>query len=203
MILGKWNRSVILTYIGLAFAVCGIFLAITTTRIDLSYSCLMVAGICDLFDGAVARKVKRNDEEKAFGIELDSLVDAIDFIALPIAIFIQSGLTSPVYIALCILYAICGIARLAHFNAVTADGNGPVKFYTGLPVTYTALIFPLFYLLSLVIPENIFPVIYALVILGVSALEVLKVKVIKPKGAAYIFFGLLAIVMLIVYLVFL
>ena len=51
--------------------------------------------------------------------------------------------------------------------------------------------------------ENIFPVIYALVILGVSALEVLKVKVIKPKGAAYIFFGLLAIVMLIVYLVFL
>ena len=203
MILGKWNKSVILTYVGLAFAVCGIFLAVTTTRVDLSYSCLMVAGICDLFDGFVARKVKRNEEEKAFGVELDSLVDTINFIALPICIFIQSGLTSPIYIALYILYAICGIARLAYFNAVTADSSGPVKFYTGLPVTYTALIFPLFYLLSLVIPDNIFPVIYALVILGVSALEVLKVKVVKPKGAAYIFFALLAIVMLVVYLVFL
>ena len=63
MFIGKWNKSVILTYVGLMFAVAGIFLAFTTDKITYSYSCLMMAGICDLFDGMVARKCKRTEEE--------------------------------------------------------------------------------------------------------------------------------------------
>ena len=71
--IGKWNKSVILTYIGLAFAVAGIFLASREGCLNYAWCCLMAAGVCDLFDGAVARKVKRTDEEKKFGVELDSM----------------------------------------------------------------------------------------------------------------------------------
>lgn len=201
--IGKWNRSVILTYMGLACAVAGIFLLLAGHKISYAFVCLMLAGIFDLFDGPVARKVKRNEEEKKFGIEMDSIVDAVSFIALPIAIFTSTGMNDLPFVILYILYAVSGVARLAYFNAVDADSEGPVKYYTGLPVTYSALIFPLFYLLSVPLEKNIFMVIYAIVIAAVTLLQVLKIKIIKPKGIAYVFFGLLAIVLISVFLIFL
>ena len=97
-------------------------------------------------------------------------------------------------------FAICGIARLAHFNVSIEDNSKPVKYYTGLPVTYTAMIFPLFYLLSYVIPFNIFTIIYTILIAVVAMLNILKIKIIKPKGVAYLIFPILAIITLVLYL---
>ena len=99
-----------------------------------------------------------------------------------------------------ILFAVSGIARLAYFNVVDADSTGPVKYYTGLPVTYTALIIPVVYLLGLVTEGMLFELIFAAAYLVISILGILKVKVVKPKGIAYAFFGLLAIGLLILYL---
>lgn len=198
--IGKWNGSVVLTYLGLACAVTGIFLAVTGGKVTYAFVCLMLAGIFDLFDGPVARKFKRNEEEKKFGIEIDSIVDVVSFIALPIAIFTAMGMNFWPFVILYILYAVAGAARLAYFNAVTADSEGPVKYYTGLPVTFAALIFPLFYLLSLPLENLIFTIIYAFVILAVTVLYVLKVKVPKPHGIAYAVLGVIAIVLLAVFL---
>ena len=45
---------------------------------------LMFAGLCDMFDGKVARtKKKRTIEERHFGIQLDSLADVVSFGVLP------------------------------------------------------------------------------------------------------------------------
>ncbi len=203
MFIGKWNKSVILTYIGLMFAVAGMFLAFTADKITYSFSCLMMAGICDLFDGMVARKCKRTEEEKLFGIELDSLVDVINFIALPICIFIGMGMTKVWFLPAYMLFAICGVARLGYFNIATADSEGPVKYYTGLPVTFSALIFPLIYLLHVPLSKKVFPFVLLGMIVLVSVCQILKIKIPKPKGIWYGIFGLLAIVMLVVYLVFL
>jgi len=200
MIIGKWNKSVILTYIGMISAMTGIFLSFTQENINYPMACLMVAGVCDLFDGTVARMCNRTEEEKAFGIELDSLVDVVSFIALPVAIGLRAGLTSCWYLILFILFAVSGIARLGYFNVVDADISGPVKHYTGLPVTYTALILPVVYLLRLVVDGTVFELIYASAFAVIGLLGILKVKIIKPRGIAYIFFGLLAIGLLIVYL---
>lgn len=200
MIIGKWNRSVIITYFGMISAVAGIVFAITLKNVNYAYACLMVAGVCDLFDGAVARRVKRNEEEKAFGVQLDSLVDVISFIALPIAVFVASGLNSLWFLPLFAVFAVSGIARLAYFNILTADSEAPIKYYTGLPVTYSALIFPLVNLLRYVIDGIWFIVIYAAAIFVVSLLGVLRISVIKPKGIAYVFFAILAVGMLVLYL---
>ena len=200
MIIGRWNRSVIITYFGMISAVAGIVFAITLKNVNYAYACLMVAGVCDLFDGAVARRVKRNEEEKAFGVQLDSLVDVISFIALPIAVFVASGLNSLWFLPLFAVFAVSGIARLAYFNILTADSEAPIKYYTGLPVTYSALIFPLVNLLRYVIDGIWFIVIYAAAIFVVSLLGVLRISVIKPKGIAYVFFAILAVGMLVLYL---
>ena len=83
--LGKWNKSVILSYIGLSFSVLGVFLIFKGLDTKYSIVCFMYAGICDLFDGTVARRCKRTKEEKKFGIELDSLIDVFNFVAFPIS----------------------------------------------------------------------------------------------------------------------
>ena len=200
-IVGMWNPSVILTYVGMAFAVVGMFLAFKGERINYSLICLIVSGVCDLFDGAVARKVKRTEEEKAFGIELDSLVDVISFIALPLTIFMAMGMTRVLHLCIYLFYTLTGIARLGYFNVATADSEGPVKYYMGLPVTYVALVFPVVYLLKYVTPDTVFQVLYTVAILVVTVLELIKVKIAKPRGIAYGFFGLLAVGAIVLYMV--
>lgn len=195
-----WNKSVILTYVGMAFAVLGMCAAISGGKLNYAYACLIVAGVCDLFDGAVARRVKRTEEEKQFGIQLDSLVDVVSFIALPITIFCAMGFTKDYQIGLYVLFAVSGIARLGYFNVVTADENGPVKYYTGLPVTYSALIFSVGYLLEYRLSAHVFEIFFMGLVAGVAALGILKVPIVKPRGIAYAFFGVLAIGMLVLYL---
>ena len=199
MVIGKWNKSVIVTYIGVVVAVVGMYFAFTHS-IKYAMCCLMMAGICDLFDGRIARSCKRTEQEKKFGIELDSLADVFNFISFPIVIYIGIGFTQPYLIPLYILFAICGIARLAYFNISTEDST-PVRYYLGLPVTYTALILPMVYLLKYVIPSNLFLIVFPAALFVISIMNVLSIKVPKPKGIAYILFSLLAIFMLILYLV--
>lgn len=201
MIIGKWNKSVILTYIGLIFSIFGIFTCMTMPNsINIAMSCLIIAGICDLFDGFVARRCKRTEEEQKFGVELDSLVDVISFIIFPIVIFISLGLRKKYHLFAFLLFAICGIARLAYFNIKVEKLDEPVKYYTGLPVTYSALIFPLLYLIKNIFPLKIFNVIFTISIYIVSLLNVANIKVVKPKGKAYLFFAILAIGVLVLYL---
>ncbi len=197
--IGKWNKSVILTYIGLSISILGIIIVLLNINIKYAFICFMAAGICDLFDGTVARRCKRTKEEKAFGIELDSLVDVISFIALPLVLL--GTITRSIYsLPIFIIYAIFGIARLAYFNISTPNNNKPVKYYEGLPVTYAALIFPICFLLSYLIKENIFVIIYSIITLIVGVLFVLKIKVPKPRLIASIILLLSAIVVTLIYL---
>ena len=52
--IGFWNGSVYLTYVGLLTAVSGIFLSFEG-KILPAFFCLLFAGLCDMFDGKIAR----------------------------------------------------------------------------------------------------------------------------------------------------
>jgi CDP-diacylglycerol--serine O-phosphatidyltransferase len=200
MFIAKWNKSVILTYIGLIFTVIGIYICCTEGSLLQAISCLMISGVCDMFDGKVARMCKRTKEEVKFGIQLDSLVDTASFVVFPIIILLTMGLTDWYQLPVLALFAICGIARLGHFNCLVEDSDKPVPFYTGLPVTAIAMILPLLYLFSYIIPSNIYPIVLTILI-GVNALlNILTIKVKKPKGIAYPIFAIAAIVMLVLFL---
>ncbi len=199
MIIGKWNKSVILSYIGLIFSVCGMYLCLRS-RTNLSEVCMIIAGICDLFDGTVARMCKRTSEEKQFGIELDSLIDVFNFIAFPIVFCYCIGINRWYKLPILVIYAITGIARLAYFNIIVENDNKPVPYYHGLPVTYAALIFPLVYLLSFIRIRRLFNIILPIIILLTSILFITNIKVPKPKIKASIFLVLLAILISIIYL---
>lgn len=197
MFIGKYNKSVILTYVGVAISIFGMVLALNK-NINYAMLCLIVAGICDLFDGQIARMIKRTEEEKSFGVQIDSLADMIDFIAFPIILFYALGLTSWYHIALYVVYALCGITRLGYFNIFVAGvmAEEPVKYYSGLPVTYAALIFPLVWLVSFVVRPGAFGIVFTATMALVALLFVLNIKIAKPRGAAYAFFMVLALAMI-------
>jgi len=108
---------------------------------------LVCAGICDLLDGHVARRMsahgKRSDAQSQFGQTLDSLVDVINFGMAPM-VFIYALQPSPsVSFYLCAgFYVACAVLRLAYFtvHGLLEDSRG--KYYSGLPVTYAALLLP-------------------------------------------------------------
>lgn len=194
-VIGKWNRSVILTYAGLGFAIAGIYLSFCAENLNYSMICLVAAGICDLFDGAVARKCKRTEEEKQFGIQLDSLVDVMSFLALPVTIFIKAGMQEIYHIIIIMFFGICAIARLAFFN-ITAEvkkEDKPISFYRGLPVTYTALIIPLCYAFLLYSKKEWILTAFTILVPGIGMLNILDIPIKKPGGVAYVIFAILAV----------
>ena len=80
LFIGCFNKSVILTYIGVVFALTGIFTLVEfqenelIERMNFVMFCLIISGLCDLFDGFIARKCKRNEIQKAFGIQIERYV---------------------------------------------------------------------------------------------------------------------------------
>jgi CDP-diacylglycerol--serine O-phosphatidyltransferase len=199
MFIGKYNRSVIITYIGVIFAVLGIVLAAVGTGLT-AYAliCLIVSGVCDLFDGVYARRCNRTDAEKQFGVQIDSLADMIAFVALPIAISLSiGGFHFYQIVVVYAFYALCAIIRLAFFG-ITVDGqtDEPVKHYRGLPVTYAALIFPLLWVITSFLAPKLTAIVFAAGMAIVGLLYILDIKIAKPRGVFYILFPLLAIALI-------
>lgn len=202
--IGKWNKSVIATYAGMLLAVASIFLLMSGFY-KAAMMCFMGAGICDLFDGTIARMCKRSEEEKNFGIQLDSLVDVVSFIVLPVVLIVKlAGFTWYAAVA-AVLYSVFGIARLAYFNVCqeeNEDKDSPIKYYTGMPVTYAALVFPIVYLLHLYFNTEVTALFMCIAMEIMAVLFILKIKFIKPGKKGYIFLMLLAIALFVVYIIF-
>ena len=186
--IGFYDYTVILTYLSLVFGLLGMKLA-SAGRIGAAVVCLCLCGICDMFDGAVARTKKdRTEDEKSFGIQLDSLCDIVCFGVLPAVILRYFGVRGAVGTAILIIYVLCALIRLAFFNVMETKRQqtegGCVKYYRGLPVTSSAIIFPFFFLLAEILPSIAVRVIFHLLPLAVALLFVLDVPVPKFNVSA-------------------
>ena len=201
-LVGFYNYTVWLTYAGAAAAVCGIFFS-AGGHPFWGVICLLFAGATDMFDGKIASTMKRNEAEKNFGIQIDSLCDRISFGVLPVAIGYGLGLSGGFFFVSAVLYIICAIIRLAYFNVDEImrqkNENGSRKTYYGLPVTAAAMLFPLIYGLKDLLGAALLPV-YQVALFAVAAAFILKFKIRKPRGAAlWVIFALgLAVVALVI-----
>ncbi|MEG1756567.1 MAG: CDP-alcohol phosphatidyltransferase family protein [Clostridia bacterium] len=189
----------ILTYFGVASAISGIGLAMNG-RTSMAIVCLMISGFCDLFDGSVAKTRKRSELEKKFGIQIDSLADLICFGVLPVVIGYSVGMTCWYQGLVLIAYALAALIRLGYYN-VTEDllqlsEHTPRTHYDGLPVTMSALLFPLVYTLRPVIGES-FSYLYMVWMLIIAAAFLTKVKIKKLGMKGMIAAALLGLVVLI------
>ena len=181
--IGFYNYTVWLTYIGMLSSVVGIGFA-CGGNITAAVICLMFSGFCDMFDGIVARtKQDRTDEERRYGIQLDSLSDVVCFGVLPVAIGYNIGATAWWQVAGMAAFALAGLIRLAYYN-VTEEARQQQttekrKHYLGVPITSSALTVPLLFCFEGLLGRN-FPIAYTLLLLVNGALFVLPVQVKKP-----------------------
>ncbi|MBO4396843.1 MAG: CDP-alcohol phosphatidyltransferase family protein [Eubacterium sp.] len=185
--IGVYNYSVIVTYIGVALAVCGMVFSFNG-YFEYSILCLALAGACDTFDGKIARSMKNRTEEMIiFGVQIDSLCDMVCFGVTPAVIAYNIGLQKPWGIAIEILFVICGAIRLAYFNVMeemkkkdpNTDPNAP-KYFRGLPITTITIIFPVVFLFYPYVTHEVFSLILAISMMLTAFFYIFDIKIKKP-----------------------
>ncbi len=183
--LGVYDYTVVLTYISLAVSVVGMINCMNG-NLRISILLLAVSGLCDMFDGKIARtKKNRTDIEKRFGIQIDSLCDVICFGMFPILICYQLGMRNIFEMIILCLYAVASVIRLAWYNVmeeIRQNEEEDVRhFYQGLPITSMAVILPFFYLIRKPLGVHfVYILSVAVVIVGILFISNIRVK--KPQN---------------------
>ena len=182
--IGVYDYTVIATYLSLLLGLAGIYSAAQNAPLA-AMLYLMLAGLLDAFDGRIARtKANRTDAEKRFGIQIDSLNDLVCFGVLPAAIGWSTGCKNFWFMAAMSFFALCALIRLAYFNVAEEERQGKTaenrSCYLGVPVTASAVLAPLFYLLSLHFSLNC-AVVYALGLFLLGVLYITPIRVKKPQ----------------------
>lgn len=182
--IGFYDYTVILTYLSLLSSVYGMTQAIHGDYKEAIF-CLAFSGICDAFDGRVARSKKnRTNDERAFGIQLDSLCDIVCFGVYPALICYLLGVRGTLGLGIVFYYCLCALIRLAFFNVIEEKRQqtegGANKIYRGLPVTTISFILPLFFWLQFLMSDYVFLVLLHGLLILVGTLFILDFPLKKP-----------------------
>lgn len=144
------------------------------------------AVIFDWFDGLIASKMNgRTDDDRAFGGQLDSLIDIISFGVLPAIILLSYTNYSPwsIIVGFAIIAA-CAI-RLSYFNVFGLTGG---KTYTGLAVDYNGLIIAFAFLFESLIDKPFFSIGLTILLMLVAILNLSSIQI--PKFSKKWLFGI-------------
>ncbi len=135
-----------ITLANAGFGMAAIFLClnhVTDSRATYFWTVFILlpfALVCDVLDGFVAHRLKR---QSLLGADLDSLADIVSFGVAPAVLGFALGMQG-MWDALVLIYFVsCGISRLARFNATAealSDGTGKVKYYEGTPIPASIII---------------------------------------------------------------
>jgi len=100
---------------------------------------LVLAGVFDALDGFVARAT---NTQSAFGVQLDSIADVMNFGCAPGLLlycygFAQMSAAHPTLVRMgglaCFVFVACGALRLARFNVMV--GKTDPRYFVGMPIT--------------------------------------------------------------------
>ena len=182
--IGVYDYTVILTYLSLISSIYGMTQAIHGDY-KMAIFCLAFSGACDAFDGRVARTKKdRTEDEKNFGIQLDSLCDVVCFGVFPALICYLLGVRGTIGLPIIFFYCLCAVIRLAFFNVLEAKRQktegGCNKVYRGLPVTSISCILPMAFWLQFLMSDMAFLILLHVLLAVVGFLFILDFKLPKP-----------------------
>lgn len=183
--IGFYDYTVILTYLGFCSGVAGIFCA-SVNHVRWAVFFLALSGLCDMFDGKIARtKKNRTEDEKSFGIQIDSLSDMVCFGILPVLICFRLGMKYVYSMAVLTLYALAGLIRLAYYNVMEAKRPAETdenrKYYQGLPITSMAIALPFLFVFSPLLTDyQTFLAILHILVAVIGILFIVNFKMRKP-----------------------
>ena len=142
-------------------------------QINFALIFILLACVCDLFDGRVARW---GGAESPFGREFDSLADLISFGVAP-AFLVHRIVLRDVFVQhpelgwfIASIYLICGAFRLARFNVLSTYASGGSKDFVGFPIPSAAALVASLTLFIMWVEEKDFTVGYLRYVLPVLML---------------------------------
>lgn len=159
--------------------------------------CLMLAGLLDAFDGASPARKRTAPNRKSASVSRSTRSTTLSASGvLPAAIGWSMDCDRLWFLATMSFFALCALIRLAYFNVTEEERQDRTSenraYYLGVPVTASAVLAPLFYLLSLHFSLNC-AVVYALGLFLLGVLYITPIRVKKPqlRGVAFLsVFGL-------------
>ena len=178
VIIGQYRLCDFVTMTGTLSAFVGIVLALQG-YINTAFILLVICCITDCFDGFVARQRKNTEFETSYGFELDSLNDVIAFGAFPIVLALSS-VSLEVIKYIVPFYGLCGVIRLAYFNALHINKREEKGYFRGVPITCISQIYPPVYLLHL-ISYSLYEYVTVGLFILMGILFILNIKVKKPS----------------------
>lgn len=96
-----------------------------------------------VFDAADGRLARATGRASVYGGDLDSLADVISFGVAPAALAFTLGLRADLDVLVLVYFVLCGVARLARYNATSAalsDEAGKVRYFEGTPIPTSLLL---------------------------------------------------------------
>lgn len=223
--IGFYDYTTFLTYLSLLSAGFGIVTSLSGSGHPyFGMFFLLFCGLCDAFDGKVARtKPNRTEREMRFGIQIDSLSDLVAFGVLPLCIGVgllqgnvlsfwgqvPFGRTFTVLLATVMaFYLLAGMIRLAYFNVTEEERqqgeSGTRRVYMGLPITSASIIFPTMLLVQYVL-KTLFQIdatfLYFLAMSLCAIAFLVKLEIKKPGLRGILVMVGIGVVELVVFLV--
>lgn len=191
--LAAFHPSNALTYVSLVSAIAAIAGAAQGSVAEAG-ALIALSVVADTFDGRFARLFTRTDNQRALGVQLDSLSDAIAFGAAPCVCMTllasATGWLAVLSWSVVAIFAACAISRLAFFNVAHDNVSG----FVGLPVPVAALIWSSLLLFDLA------PITSVVALFATAFAMILPVSFPRPFGAGLALFVLWPITVISVHL---
>lgn len=175
--IADWANLV--TLMGLTSGVLSIYFALQG-QFQAAIIALLWAVLFDWFDGPVARRMSgRTEEQKLFGVQMDSLVDVISFAVGPGILLLAYGEFSPWFYPGVLAIVIAGVLRLAYFDVFGVDKDGTIA---GLSLDFTPIVVTGVFLLEGPLSHDAFATLLYAVIVTLAFLHVAPFRMHKLAG---------------------
>ena len=171
--------------LGIYYAIQGVFPAAMIG--------ILWAVVFDWFDGVIARRLAgRTASQRAFGTQLDSLIDVVSFAVCPAIVLLSYGQYSPWFVPGAFAILSTGVLRLSYFNVF---GLMDESTYIGLAIDNNGLVLAFVFLLDGLVGRGTFSVILYITLLALAAMNVAPIRTPKLTGGWYYGLAVYALVM--------
>ena len=167
---------------GLLCAVLGIYSAILGA-FPIAMTGILWAVLFDWTDGIIARKITgRTDQQRAFGSQLDSLIDIVSFGVFPAVFLLSYGTFSPLFLPGAFLIIAAAAIRLSYFNIFGLNDD---KTYMGLALDNNVIILAFVFLFEGFASHTVFSIILYALLMASLVLNLAPVRTPKFAGKWY------------------
>jgi len=181
---------------GLLCALLGIYYAILG-NFPVAIIGVLWAVLFDWADGIVARKMTgRTDHHRAFGGQLDSLIDIVSFGVFPAIFLLSYGKFSPWFLPGAFLIVATSAIRLSYFNIFGLIDD---ETYMGLALDNNVIILAFVFLFEGVFNRTIFSVMLYTMCICLAALNVAPIRTPKFTGRWFYALTVYTLVLTVIY----